>query len=261
MDLSLQVLSDLVITGIRSIHTMYNEQGCERKRADRPRWALLMKYEGETRYICNGKSYISDKNHIFILPKGSSYEWMCTKSGHYTAIEFECDRSHSEILPFYVPNAEKMLKMFKELEYKQTLKTPLYTMECLKGTYDMLLTLINGQAAKYTPSNKSEKIKPAIDYIAQRYHTNIKNDELAALTNCSTVYFRKLFAEIMGVSPIAYIHSLRIKKAKEMLQSDYGSITDIALSLGYPNIYDFSRDFKKHTGVSPSHYLKSGAKS
>ena len=37
-----------------------------------------------------------------------------------------------------------------------------------------------------------------------------------------------------------------IKKAKEMLKSDYGSISEIAESLGYLNIYDFSRIFKKH---------------
>ena len=58
----------------------------------------------------------------------------------------------------------------------------------------------------------------------------------------------------MGTSPISYVHELRIKKAKEMLKSDYGSITDIAQSLGYLNIYDFSRTFKKYVGISPSKY-------
>ena len=44
------------------------------------------------------------------------------------------------------------------------------------------------------------------------------------------------------------------QQAKEMLRSDYGSLADVAFSLGYSNIYDFSRDFKKHTGVPPSKY-------
>lgn len=68
------------------------------------------------------------------------------------------------------------------------------------------------------------------------------------------MYFRKLFTEVMGISPIAYINDIKIKKAKEMLKSDYGSITDIAHSLGYLDIYDFSRAFKKHTGIPPSKY-------
>ena len=68
------------------------------------------------------------------------------------------------------------------------------------------------------------------------------------------MYFRELFTKTVGVSPIAYARELRIKKAKEMLKSDYGSLTDIAQSLGYSGLYDFSRDFKKHTGVAPSRY-------
>ena len=92
--------------------------------------------------------------------------------------------------------------------------------------------------------------------MTQNYNIKIRNDELAALTGVSTVYFRKLFTEVMGQSPIDYIQSLRIQKAKEMLQSDYGSITDVASALGYQSIYDFSRAFKKRVGMSPIQYKK-----
>ena len=70
----------------------------------------------------------------------------------------------------------------------------------------------------------------------------------------STVYFRKTFTEVMGLSPIAYVQRLRMEKAKEMLRSDYGTLTELSLSLGYPSLYDFSRAFKKHVGVAPSKY-------
>jgi AraC-like DNA-binding protein len=70
----------------------------------------------------------------------------------------------------------------------------------------------------------------------------------------STVYFRELFHKVYGVSPMNYIQNLRIRRAKEMLRSDYSSITDIAFALGYNNIYEFSKAFKKHTGVPPTKY-------
>ena len=95
---------------------------------------------------------------------------------------------------------------------------------------------------------------PAVTYILNNFTKPIKNDELAEICQISTIYFRKLFFEVYGTSPIKYIHNLRIRRAKEILRSDYTSISDVAFSLGYNNIYEFSKDFKKHTGVSPTKF-------
>ena len=130
----------------------------------------------------------------------------------------------------------------------------MYEIESIKDTYSLILKLTESDSAKYLPTEKQKKIQPAIDYIAKHFNKKVKNSDLAEVCGLSVVYFRKLFAEICGTSPIAYVHELRIKKAKEMLKSDYGNITEIALSLGYDSIYDFSRVFKKHTGVPPSKY-------
>ena len=130
----------------------------------------------------------------------------------------------------------------------------MYEHECIETTYSIIIQLAKESSRKYMPNTKQQKLVPAIDYIAENYTKKIKNEDLAALTGFSTDYFRKIFAQVYGISPIEYIHNLRIKKAKELLESDYVSITDIAISLGYENIYDFSRSFKKATGISPSKY-------
>ena len=127
-------------------------------------------------------------------------------------------------------------------------------MESVRDTYSILLALIQAITERYSSSEMQQKIAPAIKYISQNYYKSITNDSLAAITGLSTVYFRKLFTSIMGVSPITYVHQFRTEKAKEMLGSDYGTLSDIAQSLGYPSLYDFSRDFKKHTGIAPSKY-------
>ena len=251
-----EFLTDLVITKISLCTAIYNEKGSKSKRICRPCWAVLIKFEGETEYISNGKKYISNKKNMVILPKGSNYEWHCTNSGYYYGIEFECDKTIDHILTFPINNSEKILKIYQDLEYKRTLKSPFYELECIKGTDDIILRLLQASPSIYQSADKRKKIQPAVDYITQNYNKNMTNDDLAAMTSLSTVYFRKLFTEVFGVSPITYVHEMRIRKAQEMLQSDYGSITDIAQSLGYLNIYDFSRTFKKHTGVSPLNYLK-----
>ena len=248
------ILSNLIINKVCSATTIYNETNARGKRSNRSCWAILIKYEGETLYYSNGKTYVSNVNNMVILPKGCSYDWVCTKSGHYTIIEFESDCVYDNIIHFPAANGEKLLKYFKNLEYKRTLKKPMFEIESIRDAYSIILKLAEAEHKTYVPTEKAEKLRPAIEYIAQNYNKEIKNDDLASLTGLSTVYFRKLFTEVFHISPIAYVHELRIKKAKEMLKSDYGSITDIAYSLGYLNIYDFSRDFKKHMGVSPSRY-------
>ena len=140
------------------------------------------------------------------------------------------------------------------MEYKRNLKSPTVELESIRDTYSILLVLMKAVEARYLPTEKQQKIAPAKEYISQHYNENITNDKLAAIAGMSTVYFRKLFTNIMGVSPITYVHQFRTEKAKEMLGSDYGTLSDIAQSLGYPNLYDFSRDFKKHAGVAPSKY-------
>ena len=112
------------------------------------------------------------------------------------------------------------------------------------------------QTNSYLPDEKKEKIQPALDYIAENYNKPITNDELAELLGISTVYFRKLFTQITGTSPINYIQQLRINKAKEMLKSDYSKISLISEEVGYSNIYHFSKMFKQITSYSPTEYAK-----
>ena len=252
-------LSDLVITKVYSVSTLYTPEKTKLRKNDRQQWAVVIKYEGETVYTSNGKRFLSDIGHIVILPKGCSYDWQCTRSGHFSIIEFESEKTFEEPFSFSVKNGEKILKMFKDLEYKRNLKSPTVELESIRDTYSILLVLMKAVEARYLPTEKQQKIAPAVEYISQHYNENITNDELAAIAGMSTVYFRKLFTSVLGVSPISYARNLRIEKAKEMLKSDYGTLSDIALSIGYSSLYDFSRDFKKHTGTSPSRYEKTSS--
>ena len=252
-----EILSKLVITDIISVSTLYTNENVSKHRDNRPAWAIIVKYEGETVYLSKGKKHVSNINNITILPKGCSYSWECIKAGHYSVIEFECQYTSDEIITFPVSNGEKLVKAIKRLELEKAKKKEFIRLECIKETYAILLSLLQAEPHKYYPLEKQQKIAPALDYIANNYGQHFKNDDLAHLCNLSTVYFRKLFKEVMGESPIEYIQTLKIEKAKEILKSDYGSMSDIAFELGYQNIYDFSRAFKKAVGVSPKKFKES----
>ena len=252
--MSIDVLSNLVVTEVYSVSTLYTPKNTKVKKIDRPSWALVMKYEGETVYTSNGKRFLSDVNHVMVLPKESSYNWECTASGHYTIVEFDSALTCPTPFSVSVGNTEKISKMFRDLEYKRTLGSLTVEIESIRDVYSILLALIHNSRSQYQPTKKQERIAPAVEYILLNYNKNITNDTLAAIVGMSTVYFRKLFTGVMGVSPIVFARKVRIEKAKEMLKSDYGTLSDVSVSLGYSGLYDFSRDFKKWTGVPPSKY-------
>lgn len=250
------LLSDLIINKIYSVNTIYSEAGEGAVRHNRPAWAFLIKYEGETVYTVGGRQIKSDLQHPVILPKGSDYSWECVEAGHYTVVEFDADGCEKSVISCPVNSGEALLHRFQSLENKWNLKHSFYVLECLKDTYGILIHLLKA-SEKYLPADKKAKIRPALDYIAAHYAAPITNRQLAEMLGISTVYFRKLFTEAVGVSPIAYIHQLRISKAKEIIKSDCPKMSVIAEMLGYSSIYHFSKMFKQLTGVSPTEYAKS----
>ena len=55
-----------------------------------------------------------------------------------------------------------------------------------------------------------------------------------------------------------YVHSLRMEKAKEMLKTEHAKISDIAITVGYPDVFTFSKNFRKYVGMSPRAYSTMG---
>ena len=248
--------SELIIKDVLSINIYYSGKNESGKMTNRSHWAFIQKYEGETTYVSNGKIYHSNASSMILAPKGCSYKWTSVEAGHFVIIDFNCDESCNGILSFSPVNAELVLNAVKNLKYEETMNPKLYRILCMEKAYRILGMLIKASQVPYLDTKKKENLKEVFTYIAEHYNEKIKIDDLATLTPYSTVYFRKLFTEMTGSSPISYIHTLRIKRAKELLQSDYGSISDIASFLGYTNIYEFSRTFKKHTGLSPTHFAR-----
>ena len=250
------ILSDLVITGIRSASTIYNPENAKARRIDRVRWAVAIKYEGATVYETESRKYRSDARHPIILPRGCSYTWQCIESGHCAIIEFDSELVCEEPFTFSFKSIDKLMNVFKTIEQRLSTDSPTARLESIRDLYDIVLMLTGSSHEGYVPGRNKERVEAAIAYIVQNYDKRITNEQLANIAGVSTVYFRKMFYEQVGISPISYVKRIRIEKAKDMLMSDYGSLTYLAQSLGYTSLYDFSRDFKKHTGLSPSKYLK-----
>jgi AraC family transcriptional regulator of arabinose operon len=77
---------------------------------------------------------------------------------------------------------------------------------------------------------------------------------LAAQANCSVDHLIRVFRRHTSITPWEFVIQSRIEKAGNLLRCSSYSISQIADLLGYPDIYSFSKQFKSHTGQTPTQY-------
>lgn len=240
-------LSNMIITHVKAaVRLTDSPTGTVTVRKDRERWALLLK-QGVTYYRFGQEVLRSDARHPVLLPRGCSYAWECTEPGVCCIIEFESPMEYPCPIGFTVGESSTFLRNFALIEQAEG------QAERIRRLYDILLSL--PQKEEYSPSGRQFLLRPAVQYMAEHYaDPAITNDSLAALCGISTVYFRKSFSAAYRLPPMQYLQNLRIEKAKSLLKSDYGTVTQVAESVGFSSIYHFSKMFRRAVGVSPREY-------
>lgn len=129
----------------------------------------------------------------------------------------------------------------------------------LDGCFDLLMAfhLKAYQSAREGAHKKSlikEHVRNAVGYINDHYHNKLSVNDVAAACYVSPHYLSNIFKEEIGISPQQYILKVRMKRAIELLSIDGLSISDVARSVGYPDVLAFSKIFHKTIGVSPRAY-------
>ena len=105
-------------------------------------------------------------------------------------------------------------------------------------------------------SHSNRYVEQAKSYMNLNFHRNITVVEVAASLNISDRYLYNLFIRQEGISPKQYLTELRLINAKRFLRETEHSISEIAISIGFPDVLSFSKFFKSHIGVSPSDFRK-----
>ncbi|NRF93771.1 AraC family transcriptional regulator [Paenibacillus frigoriresistens] len=85
-------------------------------------------------------------------------------------------------------------------------------------------------------------------------NTSIRIDEIAASIGLTPGYCQEVFKKVYGISPRQYLSELTLHEAKTLIQQPNLSLSEIASRLGYLNLSNFSRQFKRWTGLSPLQY-------
>ena len=115
-------------------------------------------------------------------------------------------------------------------------------------------------AAKSISSDKKPAINPARDrrraveaalWLDDHAHEAVDLDTISRQAGLSPFHFRRLFARVLGVTPHQYLVRCRLRHAARLLADPARSITDVAFDVGFADLSNFVRTFRRAAGVSP----------
>lgn len=104
------------------------------------------------------------------------------------------------------------------------------------------------------------EIDEVIAYIHRHLDEPLPLSRLAGHVAYSTYHFSRIFKERIGLSPLYYVSSLRLQKAKELLLHTNWSIRDIGLEIGQQSLGTFTTRFTEKVGVTPLAFRNSAFK-
>ncbi len=126
----------------------------------------------------------------------------------------------------------------------------------VQGVIYNILASICKKQKRSTTKNKYACIRAGIELLEQNSDMSIA--QIATKCGVSECYFRRLFQEYSGESPVSFRQRHRIERAKQLLLSEENfTVSEIAQELGFSDVYHFSKTFKKHCGLSPSAFVRS----
>lgn len=95
-------------------------------------------------------------------------------------------------------------------------------------------------------------INTVIQYMNANHNRKVTLQELAGKANLQREYFCRIFHDVTGMSPMEYLNTIRLSKAREMILQSPKTLTEIALDNGFYDAAHFSRSFKAFYGFAPS---------
>jgi YesN/AraC family two-component response regulator len=111
----------------------------------------------------------------------------------------------------------------------------------------------DAQSPAFSPQHLVN-IRKVIRYIDDNYMTGIDLEEAARIACMSPCHFSRVFKKAHGTGFKEYLHRKRIEKAMELLHNPALSVAEIAFAVGYGDLTQFERIFKKATRSTPSAY-------
>lgn len=131
------------------------------------------------------------------------------------------------------------------------------SLEAVALVYRLLQLLLDRALSELSRTPKGDPgILDTLEYMEKNFTQELSTELLAQRCGYSAAHFCRKFKETTWLTPMNYLRIFRLEEAARYLRQGKGSVSDVALSCGFPDSNYFTRCFKKHFGVPPSKYKK-----
>ena len=235
---------------------------------------LFLRYMDEDFTVLSGEYLVlppSDSVRSGIKEAYCSFYWLhfTVDSGNFPARIYPVERPSIERADCFlmpqtagVPRLEKMIVKMKQL---QDLERNNYPDISLNAECTAILTDLFGQLQAELPKDadplgNKQIYSDIADYIRRHISKNLKTTDIADAFGYSPKYLSHLFSEVRGTSLKQFITSIKIETASFYLTDSDRTITEIATEVGFSDMHNFTRTFKRVTGLTPSAYRNTYSK-
>lgn len=218
--------------------------------AVRTHWIIHYVVSGQGLFKIGENTYNVKTGEMFVIPPfvETYYEADSENPWEYIWIGFttksDITKHLTDIMKY--PEAEKIFNSMKKCEN--------YT----SGRSAYLCAQLWNLFALFSEGKDEKKdyVDTALEFIHSNYMEDITVEKIAKFLNLDRTYFSVIFRKQTGLSPKQYIIRHRMKIASSLLTKKNTEISVIANSVGYTDLYNFSKMFKRHFGISPTKYAK-----
>ncbi len=202
---------------------------------------------GERHYIIDNKETTFKNGSVIFIPAGTRY---LTKniekcSGIGICFTFHNIKFAQGIYSEWSDERGEYTRLFNKIN-ESMIASPNAHLHHLTLFY-RILDKMTGEVSK--SKHYAKLLTPAINMIEEHFRENLPVKDYAAACNLSESYFRRIFSEQIGMSPIEFRNSIRFNEAR-MLKKLGLSVSEIADLCGFCDAAYLRRIFKRDTGES-----------
>lgn len=205
---------------------------------------------------CFMQRFPGKQHSLLIKPDGTWLEFfICVGTDLFNALTIMNALNNNQYV-LYPGISHAIVDEINKFHYsmKHTPEPDLYML--LPEALRIIFTLYQMHTENMSSSEDREIIRQACQMIDGNHTNRLSAKDVSNFLGIGYEKFRKIFKAGIGISPGNYIIQKRIDFAKTLLVEGTKSIKEIALELGFPDAYTFSKQFKNVSGVSPSDFRK-----